>query len=312
MKTIKTLTSFLLPVAVAASLQAQTASEDFESYSVGNDLSTPLGGGTGWNGSWVTATGGGTLTPSGVIANSSPLAVGADQYISVSLANAAGGNPMGIGRELTTVPTGTYMVSFLWRADAVGAGFNTSNDRFEFFSADSAADVHSASIGGADAAHTSPYLFGIFGANRGSATALDFAVYDPPSQGGNAAFNANYYYNLGSVATGGDGTTLSVTAGVTYDVAITVDQINQTWGLSVSDGTTTAYSTGMGWWGSSTQPFVAFGSRGDQNNEARSFSFDNVQVAAVPEPGSIALLTLGCMVLPFLPRRRHGITHNRF
>lgn len=307
MKTTRTLILSLLSMALAASLQAQTASETFESYGVGNDLSTPLNGGTGWSGSWVTATGGGTLTPSGVVSDTTPLASGANQYLAVNLSNSSSGQPMGIGRQLSTLPTGLFTVSFLWRADDVGAGFNASNDRFEFFSADSAADVHSASVGGADAAHTSPYLFGVFGANRGNATALNFAVYNPPTQGGNSSFNANNYYDLGALAAGGDGTTLTLTAGVTYDVSITVHEANLTWDLSVSDGTTTAFSDGLNWWGTSTQPFVAFGSRADTADETRSFSFDNVEVALVPEPGSLALLTLGgMMVLPFLRRRRRG------
>ena len=298
---------FLLSLAAAASLQAQTALENFESYQVNDTLSTPLGGGTGWNGNWATATTAGTLSSSGVVLNTSPLAPGAGLRLDVDLSSSTAGASLGIGRQLSAsvqsgVQTGTYTVSFQWRADAVGAGFSTTNDRFEFFSANSTGTVHSASAGGATAAQTSPYLMGVFGANRGSSTALNFAVYNPPTQGGNSSFIETNYFNLGSVATGGDGTTLGLSAGTTYDFSITVHPASLTWDVSVSNGVTTASSTGLHWWGTSTQPFVAFGARGSAANEVRSFSFDNV--AVVPEPASSALLlALGC-AMPVLLRRR--------
>lgn len=302
MKTIKTLTLMLLPMVVAASLQAQNASENFESYTVGDNLTTPLNGGTGWTGNWVTAN---ATSASGIVSDSSPLATGANNYLAMDLANTSGGQAMGVGRELAGgAPTGDYAVSFLWRADDTSTFGGSSNDRFEFYSSSSAAGVNGAGLGGDTA--TSPYLMGIFGAGRGAnyTTGGYFAVYDASSVG--AGFTGDDYYDLGSVATGGDGTTLQLVQGTTYSFTIDVHVATQKWDVSVTDGATTAYSTGLNWWGSNTQPFIGFGSRGDQANEARQFSFDNVLVQAVPEPGSIALLSLGGMILPILSRRRRG------
>ncbi len=300
MNSIKAL--LILPVAAVASLQAQVALEDFGSYAVNNNLSTPLSGGSGWTGNWTTAASGGTLSASGVVANISPLGAGTGQYLDVDLSSSTAGASLGIGRQLSTgAPAGSYTVSFQWRADVVGAGFSAANDRFEFFSANSAATVHSASTS-PTATLNSPYLMGVFGANRGSSTARTFAVYNPVNPGD--GFDANRYFNLGSVATGGDGTTMSLAAGATYSFSISVDADSQTWSVSVSDGTITATSVGLNWWGTQTQPFVAFGARGDAANEVRSFSFDNVQATAVPEPASAALLMALGVAAPALLRRR--------
>ena len=111
MKTIKLSTLLFLPLATAVSLQAQSTSETFESYALNDNLSTPLNGGTGWSGSWVTAN---ATTANGVVSDSSPLATGANQYLALDLSNTAGGQAMGIGRELAGgAPTGDYTVSFL-------------------------------------------------------------------------------------------------------------------------------------------------------------------------------------------------------
>lgn len=304
MKTIKTLSLLLLPVAAAASLQAQSALDTFESYGSGNNLSTPLNGGTGWNGSWVTAN---ATTASGVVSSTSPLGSGDNQYLGVSLANSSAGQAVGLGRGLAGgAPTGDYTVSFLWRPDSLTGFGGSANDRFEFYSSSSAATVNSGGTGGNTT--TTPYLFGVFGGARGvnytsaSASALLFGVYASPTVGG--AFVGDNYYNLGSVATGGNGTTLGLVAGTTYSITIDVFASSQTWNISVTDGSTTAYSTGLNWWGSNTQPFIGFGARGSAANEARTFSIDNLQVQSVPEPGSVALLALGGAILPFL-RRRH-------
>lgn len=293
----------VLPVAaLASSLHAQLAVEDFGGYSVGNNLTTPLGGGSGWTGGWTSAASGGTLSASGVVSNGSPLSTGSGQYIDVDLSSTTGGASLGIGRQLSGgAPTTSYTVSFQWRADSL-AGFTAANDRFEFFSANTAGTVHSASVAPTPTANNSPYLMGVFGANRGSATALNFGVYDPVAVGD--GFNTAQYFNLGSVATGGNGTTLAVVAGTTYSFSISVDVDSLTWDVSVTDGTTTASSVGLTWWGSATQPFVAFGGRGDVASEVRSFSFDNVQVSAIPEPAGAALLMAPAAVGPVLLRRR--------
>lgn len=292
---------FVPVAALASSLSAQVALENFGSYSLGNNLTTPLGGGSGWSGNWTAAASAGTLSASGVVSNASPFG-DAGQYLDVDLSSTTAGASLGIGRQLASgAPAGSYTVSFQWRADVVGAGFSAGNDRFEFFSANSAATVHSASTS-PTATLNSPYLMGVFGTNRGSSTALNFAVYNPVTPGD--AFDANRHFNLGSVATGGAGTTMNLAAGTTYSFSISVDTLSQTWAVSVSNGVGAVSSSGLKWWGTQTQPFVAFGARGDAANEVRSFSVDNVQVAAVPEPAGAALLMASGVAAPVMMRRR--------
>lgn len=298
MKTLKPFV-FLLPMAAAVSLQAQNALDNYQSYNLNDNLSTPLTGGSGWNGSWVTAN---ATTASGVVSDTSPLALGANQYLKLDLANSTGGQAMGIGRQLASgAPIGNYTVSFLWRVDTLGT-FTTSNDRFEIYSSSSAATVNGAGPGANNL--TSPYLMGVFGASRGVnyTTGGMFGVYASPTV--NAAFAGDNYYNLGSVATGGNGTTLALVEGTTYSITIDVFSDTQKWNVSVSDGVTTAFSTGLNWWGSNTQPFIGFGARGDTGGETRSFSIDDIQVAAVPEPGCVTLLALSGIGALILRRRR--------
>lgn len=293
----------VIPVAaIASTLHAQIAVENFGGYSAGNNLTTPLNAGSGWNGAWTSAANNGTLSATGSVSNGSPLSAGSGQYLSVGLSSSAAGASMGVGRELAGGALATsYTISFQWRADSL-AGFSTTNDRFEFFSANTAGTVHSASVATTPTANNSPYLMGAFGAARGSATALNFGVYNPANVGD--AFDTNRYFNLGSVATGGDGTTMALVAGTTYNVSISVDVDTQTWAVSVDNGLVTASSTGLKWWGSATQPFVAFGARGDAANEIRSFSVDNISVSAVPEPASAGLLMGMVALSAFALRRR--------
>jgi len=286
-------------VAMIASATAATALENFESYSPGTTLSLPLNGGTGWNGAWVTA---GTTTASGVVSSATPLN-GGNQYLDTDLSNTAAGAAMGIGRGLQDgAPTGNFTVSFEWRPDNLTGWGGSANDRFEFYSSSSGATVNSAGTGGN--ATTSPYLLGVFGAARGanytasSAAGQLFGVYSAVNT--NDGFSGDRYFELGSVATGGNGTTLAMTAGTTYTFTIEVFSDTQTWNVAVTDGVTTASSTGLKWWGTNTQPFIGFGARGSAGGETRSFSVDNVSV--VPEPNSMALCALGSV--SFLARRR--------
>jgi hypothetical protein len=293
--------SLSLIFAMSAPAIAATSLENFESYSPGNTLTLPLNGGTGWNGAWVTAN---TTTASGVVSTTTPLN-GNNQYLDTDLTNTAAGAAMGLGRGLEGgAPTDDFTVSFQWRPDNLTGWGGSANDRFEFYSSASAATVNSAGTGGN--ATTSPYLLGVFGAARGanytatSAAGQLFGVYNPVNT--NDAFSGDRYFELGSVATGGDGTTLAMVAGTTYSFTIEVLSDSQTWNLSVTDGVTTASSTGLKWWGTNTQPFVAFGARGSAANETRSFSIDNVSV--VPEPSGVALFTLGGVALLTRRRRR--------
>lgn len=285
--------------AMIAPATAATTLENFESYSSGNTLATPLNGGTGWSGAWVTA---GTTTASGVVSATTPLD-GGNQYLDTDLTNTAAGAAMGLGRGLADgAPTGNFTVSFDWRPDSLTGWGGSANDRFEFYSSSSGATVNSAGLGGNTT--TSPYLLGVFGAARGanytasSAAGQLFGVYSAVNT--NDGFSGDRYFVLGSVATGGNGTTLAMVAGTTYSFTIEVFSDTQTWNVAVTDGTTTASSTGLKWWGTTTQPFIGFGARGSAGSETRSFSVDNVSV--VPEPGSMALLTLGGVA--FLGRRR--------
>lgn len=297
----KSVVSLSIVFATIAPAIAATALENFESYSPGSTLSLPLNGGTGWNGAWVTA---GTTTASGVVSTTTPLN-GNNQYLDTDLANTAAGAAMGIGRGLQGgAPTGNFTVSFQWRPDSLTGWGGSANDRFEFYSSASAAAVNSAGTGGNTT--TSPYLMGVFGAARGanytasSAAGQLFGVYNAVNT--NDAFSGDRYFELGSVATGGNGTTLAMVAGTTYSFTIEVLSDTQTWNVSVTDGVNTASSTGLKWWGTNTQPFIGFGARGSAGSETRSFSVDNVSV--VPEPSGLALFSLGGVALLTRRRRR--------
>ncbi len=261
--------------------------DDFDGYSVGDELTAPLSGGTGWDGEWVSAN---ATAVTGVVQNADSLNAGG-QYLDVDLANASGGQAMGIGRQLADgAPQGDYTVSFLWRADTLGA-FNSSNDRFEFYSSSSAGSVNGAGSGGN--AETSPYLMGVFGASRGANYPAGgiFGVYNPVNTGD--GFSGDRYFFLGDETIGGDGTIIDLVEDTTYSVTIDVHVDSKTWDVSVSDGSSTASASGLKWWGSDTQPFIGFGARGDTENEVRSFSVDDVQVLTSQIPFEIAVSPTG-------------------
>ena len=70
----------VIPVAaLVCSLHAQIAVENFGGYSVGNNLATPLNGGSGWTGNWTTAANNGTRTATGSVSNGYPLGAGSGQ-----------------------------------------------------------------------------------------------------------------------------------------------------------------------------------------------------------------------------------------
>ncbi len=287
----------------------QLVTEDFSSYSVANSLSTPLNGGTGWAGAWSTASQG-TTTNTGVVANASPLASGGN-YLDATMDRQTGGHVTSlyrqVGADSLAVRQGIHTISFNWRPDSLSA-FDNSNDRFEFFNGfdTTAAGLFSANYNATlgNESRYSSYLVGVFGTSRGaSSSAAAFTGYDPDVAAVGEAFNAENYFNIGSGGTSNSGNSLIALAGTTYTLSITVDPLAKTYDVSVTDGTTTAFTNGFKFWGNptQTQEYLVFGTRGNSNGEDRDFSIDNFQL--VPEPTGLVLM-LGATVTLLLSRRR--------
>lgn len=274
----------LIPLSCALLLATTSSAavilENFN-YTNGDTLATPLNGGTGWTNSWTAVN-----AATGTVNNSSPLKSGGT-YLTYQ---GTGGQTRSVYRVMdgTAVDfSGTHQISFTWRADNL-TNFSNSSDRFEFYNATAAAPT---GFDSTDGTNTSSYLFGLFGADRGSSTTGEFAVYNPSRSGSDDGdnFNESSYGNLGVVGDASSGSALSVVAGTTYEVVIDLRPDEKKWDLWISDGTNTAWSTGLNFWGDgTTQEQLAFGTRGNNGSDTRTASLDSISV--VPEPAATQLL----------------------
>lgn len=309
----------LLSTCFSSMASAALVLDSFTTYATGENLATPLQGGTGWAGAWSAASNNGTLTATAVVGNASPLGAGG-QYLDVSLANSGAGNINALYREMDAsslaVRQGRYTVSFQWRPDSF-TSFSASNDRFEFIQGhNNTTGLWSANNNdstGADLTQWSPYLLGVFGVDRGAnnSAAKVFTAYHPVTAAVGQTFAGDRYFDVGMDPDGagpgtGSGGTLLAVAGTAYAIGITVDPQAKKYDVTVSDGNTTVFSTGLNFWGNPSQggAFLSFVSRGDGANEVREFSIDQVSLeAAVPEPAGVALLS-GLVALGWLGLRR--------
>lgn len=291
--------------------------EDFTSYHPGESLSLPLAGGSGWAAAWSTAN---TGTHSGTIANTSPMN-GGGNYLDVSLGRTSNGGITSLWRDTgassLSMRQGVHTYTFDWRADSL-ANFSDGNDRFEFFnghntgtSGNDTSGLVSANNGDGDVNNTSAWssiLMGVFGTSRGAnSTATAFTVYDPDVAAIGEPFDGADYFDIGKGGSSNSNNNLIVTAGTTYSISIVVHPALKLWDVSVTDGTTTAFTNGIKFWGNpdASGQYLVFATRGNSSGEAREFSIDNVTL--VPEPAEVVwglgLVIAGLVVL----RRRHPV-----
>jgi len=282
MKSIRTSPLALLLIAfcaiTAVPAHAQIT-EDFSSYTVGDNAEFLGTIDTDWLSTWRSA--GNNATGSGIIANTSPLNSGGN-YLSGTVNTNAGTSITSatLGRAynadtISSVGTSAYTMSFDFRADTA-----TATERYDIFDSKVRASTSST-----------------------SATTWRVAAYD-----------GKWYASDGSSSTLTD-TGLAFAAGTTYSFDITQDPTNLLWGLTVTDGTTTesiadlatrtsTWGTGGDTTGGRWITFAASEFGTALGTTDALFSVDSIAIAAIPEPQAIALIFGWLALLPVMLRRR--------
>ncbi len=253
--------------------------EDFSSYTVGHDLTTPLDGGMNWSGDWT-----GTVTAT--VSDSAELDSGG-RYLSYT---ATGSATTSLTRNMLTTDVDfgeNHTFTFDWRPDALDSSFNNTSDRYEFYNEDLSTGENGS------------FLFGIFGASRGAnSTGGVFAAYDRGTDPVET-FSGDRYFDLldGSLQP------LTVVAGTTYHITVDVRPGVSEWDLFISDGITTVFRTGMTTWGAgNSEEGFGLNLRGNTGSDTRTASLDSI--AIVPEPGTMLLMGIAfCTLVLFRCRK---------
>lgn len=251
--------------------------------------------GGGWSIPWQGSTSNATISAGVTSAN--PLAPGTGPYLARTVTGTADGgdNKRSVMYRRYEAfngfnPDSTHVISFLWRADDFGTGFNTSSDYLTLFG-------HTGNPGNDTSADTS-WFIRIPGADQGGLAAGNFNLYDG-NRGANTAFNANLFVDTG----------IEVVAGQTYQFTIVNDPLFGDWQVTIDDLNGNAYqSDTLGWRRAPFQPGIntnattlGFGARMSGAGQARSFSIDSI--AITPEPSRALLAAVG-LLLVLAARRR--------
>lgn len=243
------------------SLGAARAAAVVADFTDGNTSSAVDGyvgkAGNGWGGAWLNPGSGSFATSSATVTSTSPLKPGSGNYLSVSASSNSGTTPaMSINRQYTGVSlTSETEFSFLFR----GASGSSSDYRFAMF--DSSASNTATS------------------SNNSWAVVATGGVWQ-------------MYNGTSQVSTG-----LAFSLGVTYEIKIVANPAASSYTLKINDASganlytsgTLAFRNGASTLGGYLSYSIADTSSASASNFG--YSIDSVNIATVPEPGSMMLLS---------------------
>lgn len=244
--------------------------------------------GTGWESGWVESTGGNNVD--GTVTDANPLN-GGGNYLTVT--NTANNTSLGVRRNIGTLTSSIYTVTFDWRLDTPLTTFTAFNDRVHF---------GSTSETGLGTTVNSGWIIGVAAADNGTT---------------NTVFDGNwYFYNNQSTTADGSfdsanmmDTGIALKSGVIYSFAVTVDSSAQTYSAAISGSDGSSFSasnlnfrnqTGNGLNQSNLVWGGAVSAGSGSSLETLTWSLDNVHI--VPEPSSLMLAGLSGL-LCFVRRR---------
>ncbi|MBN2024409.1 MAG: PEP-CTERM sorting domain-containing protein [Pirellulales bacterium] len=237
--------------------------------------------GDGWKSAWLTPTNNGGAVAASVT-TASEVKPGRGEYLGVSVANTVeGASHGGVVRSYraNTAPgidwTKDHKIEFTVRIDENVSDplqFTDFDDRYTFFDA---RDMHSGT--GADCSWMIS-AYGNSGEYAGGEIVKQWSFYDGGRDAGGMSAELNVDTDV-SLATGG-----------VYDFTIVVHPNTQSYDATVSDGTTSFTSSGLGWRTDATSVggYLTFSGRSSDTSDVRAFSLDDLvitQLTIVVPPG---------------------------
>jgi hypothetical protein len=250
--------------------------------------------GTGGNG-WVAAFGGQQENASinAQIRNAAPLSAGGGNYLQRSVTGLTGSEGNTTRRSAVYRRYSSYgdlntsvahTISYQWRADEIGSGFNSTGDYFMMFGGNVSSDTGAGSS----------WMIRYQAASEGGLVGGKFAVYNG-NRGESTAYNQLNWVN----------TDVVVKLGTAYQFVIVNDPVTANWSVSISEvgGPVLYERADLGWRAAANQNanVLSWGAKVTAVDEKLTYSVDSIII--VPEPASTALGALGSLLL-FRRKRR--------
>jgi|GEM_PF-6302796 len=248
---------------------AVVASDDFSSGS--------LNGGSGWLNDWTPAA---TAPNPPVTSDASPLTTGGGNYLSVGPTSVSANTTHAVSRQFAaTTASSPYTVSFDWRMESALTNFTTFNDR-----------VHiGASTGNINSNDTFSWLVGVSAADNGTTNTVPDGNWYVFNYTTNNAFSGANLVDTG----------IKLASQVTYSFVVDVVPGSRNYTVQISGSDGSSYTSGnLRFRNNSTTiatNTLVFGSVTHSPEDTTTFSFDNVSIEGVPEPGSALLAGMAAL-----------------
>ena len=257
---------------------------DFSGGSGTSDSTQFVGtAGNGWTGAFAAATENASVSNS--IISTTPMIAGGGDYLQRTVTAGNTGNRRSVlyrtyGSAGDLDATQAHTISFLWRADSVGSGFNSTADYFMLFGNNG--------VPSNDSSANTSWFIRYQGANQGGIVGGNFAVYNG-NRGSNTALDTNLFVNTG----------MAVSVGSVYQFIIQTNPVTADWSVNIQEvgGTGSYQSSTLGWRSAAnnTSTTIGWGAKPSATDEVFTFSLDNISV--VPEPGTAILGAFGALLL---------------
>lgn len=234
--------------------------------------------GDGWTSAWGSPAGN---VPTTSVTSASPIN-GSGNYLSVN-PNGAGDGAIGRAFDGTGLNGGVnatlpVTISFDLRIDALG-GWGANGDYIT---------IHSSTGTGAyNVSGASSFIIRGYGASPATGkNGNEWLLYSGAGDGG--TFAASNFVNSG----------MTIAPNTTYHFTVTSNPTMETYGVTISNGTTSVSSADLGWRanaGTGLQTNLAFNHRESSTADTFGYSIDNISI--VPEPSTVLLGGLGMLAL---------------